>query len=205
MNKYLIALTVAVVLLAGAVGYVFYGQSNGLLGAAGSGPNHYQSENFLQGLFAGTKGQLKISNTGALTLTNSTAVNVIGGTLVANNFIQGSAGWSQTISATTTLTAPQFCSAASVLVKNTTGSITITLPAATTTYVTCGSSLFGTWSTQLIANESSNTVSFVGGTGTTIRTASGTTASLGASSTMLVSGYWLTSSTLIIADGVPMH
>lgn len=66
-NKYLIALSVIVALLVVGVGFLFFG-GNGNLSASGLGPNHYQADNFLQGLFAGTAGQSKFSNTGVLTL-----------------------------------------------------------------------------------------------------------------------------------------
>ena len=38
-------------------------------GAAGTGETHYQTENFLQGLFAGTGGQFSISNLGVIKTT----------------------------------------------------------------------------------------------------------------------------------------
>lgn len=41
------------------------------LSGAGTGENHYKTENFLQGLFAGTLGQLKVTNSGALQLLNT--------------------------------------------------------------------------------------------------------------------------------------
>lgn len=62
-----------------------YGQFTGntMFGAAGIGPNHYQAENFLQGLYAGTTGQLKVTNAGVLTTSGSLTIGS-SGTAVSN-------------------------------------------------------------------------------------------------------------------------
>lgn len=69
---------------------VLYFSAMGLFGAAGIGPTHYQAENFLQGLYAGTSGQFSVSNTGALT---SSGANTLSGatTFSGNTTIQQSA------------------------------------------------------------------------------------------------------------------
>ena len=45
-----------------------YFNTSSQLGAAGIGPTHYQTENFLQGAYFGKTGQSKFSNTGTLTI-----------------------------------------------------------------------------------------------------------------------------------------
>lgn len=188
-------LVIAAIGIVAVLGLVFSLSQHQPLGAS-SGNQHYNTEYFYNTDTGTSKGAI---NTPVGTYTN------ILGVLLAGDIIQGVNGWSQTLTATTTITAANFCSGTSILIANTTGTITVTLPAATTTWVACGSPTFGGWSTQLIANESTNTVVVAGGTGTYVRVASGTSLSIAASSTLLASGYWVNSSTLIIADGVTSH
>lgn len=57
MNKTLIALTVAIVILAGLMGYVLYSQNEAAsLSASGLGPNHYTGDNFLVPFFMSNSG-----------------------------------------------------------------------------------------------------------------------------------------------------
>lgn len=74
------------VLVLAVVGLYFRDSNN--LGAAGIGPNHYQAENFLQGLYGGTGGQFVVSNVGALT---SSGANALSGatTLSGTNTLSG--------------------------------------------------------------------------------------------------------------------
>ncbi len=69
MNKQLFStaiITAVFVLIAQFVSGLV-GQSVLNLGGAGTGYTHYQTENFLQGLYAGTSGQFHVSNSGAIT------------------------------------------------------------------------------------------------------------------------------------------
>lgn len=145
------------------------------------------------------------SSVGAIFQTDPTFVNVLSGTTVVNNLVQGSAGFTQTISTSTTITPAQFCSGTSILVSGTTATITITFPSASTTYATCGATT-GSWSDQKIVNNSTNTVAEVAGTGMTIRNAiiSSTTttqsATLAATSTWDIWGLYDSSSTVILSQ-----
>ncbi len=83
-----------------------------------------------------------------------------------NNLIFSYPGYSTTTTASATYTAAQFCSGANIDIPVTvTSGITITLPAATSTYLACGSPAFGSGSTQYIVNESSVTVTIATTTG----------------------------------------
>jgi len=55
-------------------GVLYFNASSQLadLGRAGIGPTHYQTENFLQGLYGGTVGQFKVSNAGKITVASTT-------------------------------------------------------------------------------------------------------------------------------------
>ena|SRR3990167_763525 len=92
MKNILISLAVAVVVF-----FVlsFSGAGN-LLGGAGIGPTHYQDENFLQGLHAGTSGQLIVSNAGLLTtsggVTNTGAFTQSGAVALTSTLTVGSGG-----------------------------------------------------------------------------------------------------------------
>lgn len=65
------ALGVALVALLLAIGG-YLSSSTHLFGANATGPAHYQMENFLQGVQAGTSNQFSVSNTGVINLTKST-------------------------------------------------------------------------------------------------------------------------------------
>jgi len=62
------------VVLALVFGVLYYQAQSQLadLGRAGIGPTHYQTENFLQGLYGGTVGQFKVSNAGKITVASTT-------------------------------------------------------------------------------------------------------------------------------------
>lgn len=114
-SKILLGVIGAVALVAlvfGIVNYADNAQSN--LGASGLGPNHYQTENFLQGLYAGPNGQAGFGSNGALTA---------GGTIL-------------TVTTSTTITAAQFCTT-SLLVDNASQSSTLTLPTSAQVNATC--------------------------------------------------------------------
>lgn len=134
-----------------------------------TGPQHFQMEAFIQGVAAGTRNQFSISNLGNITDTVATAVHTLLGTLVVNELIQSGAGFSSTYSTangtTLALTTASFCGVATVLIPITsTTTLTVTLPSATSTQVGCGAPL-GSFSTQLIDNESSSAVTFATTTG----------------------------------------
>lgn len=141
---------------------------------------------------------------GNILQTASTAVNTLLGTTITNELIQGAGGFSapSPISTSTSLTAAQFCATTAIKVINTPANATLTLPTATSTWLACGSPAAGSWSTQVIINDSTNTVSEVAGVGMHLQNASATTAIAGAllspSSTWTVMGIWDTTSTLDI-------
>ena len=71
-------LVIGVLVVLALVFGVLYYQAQSQLGGAGSGPNHFQTENFLQGLFGGTAGQFGVRNNG----TTFNAGGVEGGTVL---------------------------------------------------------------------------------------------------------------------------
>src|SRR3990167_5034013 len=93
-NKIVIGLLIGLTVL---LGYNSY-SSGGLFGALGTGYNHLQKENFLQGLTAGRTGQFNLSNAGVVTVgTSGTALTRI------NSGTCYLAPAAATIAATTTL------------------------------------------------------------------------------------------------------
>lgn len=200
-----------------AVGLVIAGAVIGLLlsliaGSRGSditagGVYNQVTNYFKEGLVVGGASQFSISSAGAIT-TSGNIIQTSGATVV-NNLVQGSAGYAQTLSTAVgtsfAITPAQWCTSTSLLVpvSNTT-TITITLPAASTTYATCGASV-GSWSTQIVENESSFQVTYAtstGGNGITFFTATSSSANLGyppkvmASTTQMATGLYTSSSAL---------
>ncbi len=111
-----------------------------------------------------------ITNTGGITEVGGPGtVNVFPGTTITNNVVFGSGGYSNTFSTTVgtsfTVTPQQFCSATSLLIPvgNTT-TVTLVLPAASTTFATCGATV-GSWSDQIVENDSSFAVTEATSTG----------------------------------------
>lgn len=137
--------------------------------------------------------------------TNPAALNIMLGANLFGDVVQGANGFSLSMSTSTTITPTQFCSFTSQIASNTVANVSTTLPAATTTYLACGSPAFGAWSQQIIANESTNTLSLVAGSGTTIRYTNGASTTLAASSTWFATGFWEASGTLIINISPTMH
>lgn len=181
---------------------------------------------FYNGIKVGTTGQFTVSNTGQISNGSVPFIIPTGSsqapfpTILVGNFDQGTNGWSapSPISTSTTITPTQFCQTASQIFQNTTALATETLPAATSTWLACGSPAFGAWSTQIIVNNSTNTVNIVAGTGSTFQCETqgvGTTTIVGgctatqisipATSTVAVFGYWITSSTQYIDWGNMYH
>jgi len=70
-NKIIIGILAVLVVL---FGILYFNAQSQLadLGRAGIGPTHYQTENFLQGLYGGTVGQFKVSNAGKITVASTT-------------------------------------------------------------------------------------------------------------------------------------
>lgn len=147
---------VAVALLAIGAYYFPIQRDKIVAGAIGSATNYYS---------------LVLDSTltvgGAITQTGgSAAVAVFPGTLAAQDIVFSAQGYSTTTTASATFTAAQFCQGSNIDIPVTvTAGITITLPAATSTYLACGSPALGAGSTQYIVNESSNTVTIATTTG----------------------------------------
>lgn len=128
----------------------------------------------------GGPGTLTVAN--GITQTSTSAINILLGSLGVNNLVQGVSGFAQTLSTSVgtsfSITPAQWCSATQVLipVSNTT-TVTLTLPAASTTFSTCGATA-GSWATQIIDNESSFAATIAtstGGNGIVFLEATGTT------------------------------
>lgn len=225
MKKLLIALTVVVIILVCAVGFLFAGQSSQNLTASGNGENFYTAPNFLQGFFVGPRQQLRISNLGNLVDTVTTAVHVLLGSLITNSLTQGAQGFSNTFSTSTAITAAQFCATTNMKFLGSAQSgavMTSTLPSATSSWVACGSPAgFGGWQGQILTNDSTSTINIVAGPGmtfmcetqgvgtTTLSAGVQCTASqitLNATSTIQSTGFWdAASGTMKIMWGNEYH
>lgn len=183
----------------GAVALLVVGFALGVYGDRASntqsslGQNNYQPLYQVGDLYQGMNQTLLARNgniVGVIVQTVTSLVNVISN-IVTNNLIQGSGGFSNTFSTSTTLTTSQFCLTTNQRWLNTTALATSTLPAATTTYAACGSSVgFGAWNDNWITNDSTNTVNIVPGTGMKFKCETngvGTTTIIGGCSTSLLS------------------
>lgn len=120
------------------------------------------------------------------------------GVALLNDIIQCSGGWS-TVSTSTTYTGTTFCAATCVYVPpGAPSGITLALPAATSSYPSCGFPNPGTISTQWITNDSTNTVAVSGGTGVNFHMGYNGSTTIAASSTMVNQGQWISSSSIDI-------
>ena len=164
----------------------------------------------------GTQG---ITTTGNILSLGSAAINeFVGLTIIGNETNCGTSGYFTTTS-TQTLTSAQFLSVCNDLITGTTGNVTTTFPAATSTYLVAGSPAFGGYQIQLVTNDSTNTATFVPGTGMTFKCETngvGTTTIIGgcasnlvtvsATSTVFAIGYWdNASSSFVVQWGNQYH
>lgn len=162
-----------------------------------------------------------ITDGGFITQTNPAGVNVLTASTVVGNITScGTTGY-YNATGTATLTAAQFLSVCNFLIATSSANVTTTLPAATTTYLAANSPAFGGYQVQIITNDSTNTASFVAGTGMTFKCetqAVGTdTLAVGAqctstnvtvspTSTVSAIGYWdNTSSSFVVMWGNQWH
>lgn len=156
---------------------------------------------------------------GPLLQTVASYINVLSN-VVTNNLTQGSGGFTGNFTTSTTLTPAQFCGTTNERWLNTSAAATGTLPAATSSWVACGSPAgFGGWQNQWITNDSTNTVTIVAGAGTKflcetngvgtttiIGGCTASTVSINASSAVQTSGFWDgASSSLYIMWGNMFH
>lgn len=136
----------------------------------------------------------------------NTLVAVFPGTVILNNLIQSSGGYSNTYTTTAAVTVAQWCAGTSIqIASSTAAAFTLTLPAASSTYATCGAAT-GSWSDQIIDNESSYNITLAtttGGNGIRFFDATGTPATgityppfIAASSTVRFTGQYISTSTL---------
>lgn len=158
------------------------------------------------------------SSVGAIFQTDPTFVNVLSGLTVVGNLTQGSQGFT-TSTTSTTLTPTQFLAISNYLISNTTANVTTTLPAATSTWAAAGSPAYGGWQMQFVTNDSTNTATFVPGTGMTFKcetngvgtttvtgTCTSTLVTLNATSTVTTFGYWdNASSSFVVVWGNEYH
>jgi len=128
-----------------------------------------------------------ISTIGNIVQTAVTAVNTLLGTTIFNNVVFSALGYSSTFSTangnTQNVSTTQFCSGTTILIpQSSTSTLTLTLPAASSTYATCGATV-GSWAPLIIDNESSKNVviaTSTGGNGIVFFVASTTITNLGA-------------------------
>lgn len=156
---------------------------------------------------------------GFVTQTNLAGVNVLTALTVAGNITNcGTTGY-YNATGTATLTAAQFLSVCNFLIATSSANVTTTFPAATTTYLAANSPAFGGYQIQMITNDSTNTATFVPGTGMAFKCETqgvGTTTVVGgctsnlvtlsATSTASAIGYWdNASSSFVIMWGNQWH
>lgn len=154
-NKIILGVAVLLMTMFVIGGYFFPRVGRGLAGAIGSATNFYSIVLDSGITFGGT-----LVQTGG-----AAAVAILPGTTVLNNTVYGSAGYSSTITTSRQITPAEFCGTTSILIPQSVVSpITITLPAATSTYVACGA-VAGGWSNQYVVNESSVAVTIATSTG----------------------------------------
>lgn len=103
--------------------------------------------------------------TGNIIQTGASSIALFPGTTFINNAVNAYLGYSQTVTGNVSVTVAQWCAGTAIQIPVGSPALTITLPSATSTYIGCGVQTTGGWSTQLIDNESSNTVTFATTTG----------------------------------------
>lgn len=140
-------------------------------------------------------------------------------TLFTSSIVNSAGGFTATISTSTALTAAQFCATANIRFLGSNASVTSTFPSATSTFVACGSGALGGWETQLVTNDSTNTVNFVPGAGmtflcetqgvgttTVVGGCTSSTVAINSASVVLATGFWDSgSSTMYIMWGNLFH
>lgn len=145
---------------------------------------------------------------------NLAGFNLLTGTTAVNSLVQAVYGFSAVRSTSTAYTGAQFIATTNEEWLGTSAVATATLPTANAAYLAAGSPSFGSWESQVITNNSTNTVNEVAGAGMTFKCETngvGTTTvtggcagnilSIPASTTVFVSGYWETSSTMKLLWG----
>lgn len=154
-NKIILGIAALLVTVFVIGGYFFLKGGRSLAGAIGSATNFYSIV-----LDAG------ITIGGTIVQTGGTsAIAIFPGTTLLNNTVFGASGYSSTITTSRQITPAEFCGTTSILIPQTVVSpITITLPAATSTFVACGA-VAGGWSNQYLVNESSVAVTIATSTG----------------------------------------
>jgi len=139
------------------------------LGATATGPTHYQTESFLQGLHAGSVAatRLEIENTGKV---------IFGGGMIFSSTFATSSGGSSTYTAAS-------LTDISTVMHNVTGTLTATLPASTTLSAFVPAT--GDMRRIVVVNTGTATLTLAGGAGTLLKTASSTKAVLSGGAAVL--------------------
>ena len=192
---------------------LFTGLGVGMFGAATAfGPNHYQADVFLQGLYGGTSRQLSISNSGLLTtsggiinsgtLTQSAALTASSDVRLKSPVLTGSiASISQTAGATTSvITAAQVCdSNYATTTPSITAASTLTTPSAVTLFADCLTTN-GDEVSLIVLNTTASTTVVTAGASSTLYYdgATGGSATLAASSAAMLRFVRTSATTLII-------
>lgn len=182
-QKVLVGVLVALTLLFGFLAF-----RGGKLFGAASGPAHYQTESFLQGLAAGARDQFTLSNVGALVSSATasfTSTFNIGGLLTTDGGVLDSYNLSTTTQTSRTLAASDLLNYSSVTMYPSVGAITITLPASSTLSAlvpTAGDIQRQCWYNA--TTTAVGTITFASGTGVDLEIAS-TTVLTGATSLIL--------------------
>lgn len=228
MNKYLqyLALGLAFVAFGLSLSAVLTGSAISFGGASCSGvsgctafPGIMRVDSLQLGTntsVTNTTGNLAVSS---ITQNGTTSVNVLNGITTMNESIVGNQGFNGPFTTSTTLTPAQFCGTTNEQWLGTSAAATATLPAATSSFVACGSPANGAWNGNWITNDSTNTLTVVAGTGMTFKCETqgvGTTTVIGgctssqisipATSTVQVTGFWdAGSSTFYLNFGNMFH
>lgn len=172
MNTKNIIIAILAVLLLACGGYIAKNQA---LGAA-SGPVHYQTESFLQGLAVGSRNQLTISNTGVISAVTGAFSGLLtnnGGTLksytnASSSVTTGTLAQADILNYDTLLLTPSGAAATKTLTLPATSTLTTMVPTAGDTQDLCIYNATGT---------AASTITLAAGTGIDLETVATSTTS----------------------------
>lgn len=112
--------------------------------------------------------------------------------------VQSASGFSQSLSASSTLAATSFCDPTNIQFLGSNAVTTSTLPAATSTYASCPNSVnFGASVGGLIVNDSTNTANFAVGTGDVVKCETNGVGTSTVSGTCTASAFQILASTTV--------
>lgn len=173
MNSKIIAgVLVAIALV---LGFAVFATSKTPTFGASSGPAHYSTESFLQGLAAGSRDQFSLSNVGAIV--SSAAATFSGvltetGSTVVSTFTQGGGVTASSTSASVTLAGTEFTTSNVLDYTINVGSVTLTLAASTTSMCPTTSGQVRSLYIRNATTTAASNLTIAGGTGTLLKVAS---------------------------------